>query len=51
MPEQIPMEVLEAIREALEETARRFANDKRRTSTESEPAQQKTDREASARRH
>jgi hypothetical protein len=28
MTEQIPMEVLDAIREAMEETARRFAKDK-----------------------
>jgi hypothetical protein len=28
MTEQIPLEVLDAIREAMEETARRFAQDK-----------------------
>jgi hypothetical protein len=28
MTEQIPLEVLDAIREAMEETARRFAKDK-----------------------
>ena len=28
MPEQIPAEVLDAIRQAMEETARRFAKDK-----------------------
>jgi hypothetical protein len=51
MPEQIPLEVLEAIREALEKTARRFAKDKRRTSTDKAPAQEPTDPEAGVRPH
>lgn len=45
MPEQIPAEVLDAIRQAMEETARRFAKDKAAPTPQPPAAEQPTDRD------
>ncbi|HEY6257497.1 MAG TPA: hypothetical protein VIY51_17065 [Xanthobacteraceae bacterium] len=46
MTEQIPLEVLDAIREAMEETARRLAKDKAVPTPQPSTSEQATDHEA-----